>query len=51
MRYRDEEINKNLSYTDCIGYTYAIKHDMVFLSGDQQFEKFDNVEFVKNTTH
>ena len=27
--------NKKLSYTDCIGYAYALRHNMNFLTGEQ----------------
>ena len=38
---------KRLSYVDCIGYIVARFNDMKFLTGDKEFEHFDNVEFVK----
>ncbi len=38
---------KRLSYVDCIGYTLAKKYNVRFLTGDKQFEEFENVEFVK----
>ncbi len=37
----------NLSMTDCIGYIFAKKLGIKFLTGDKQFEHLDNVEFVK----
>ncbi|MFH0876239.1 MAG: PIN domain-containing protein [archaeon] len=37
----------NLSYIDCLGYTYAKKNNCVFLTGDKEFEKTENVRFVK----
>ena len=39
--------NKNLSYTDCIGYSFALKNNLKFLTGDKEFANFDNVEYVK----
>ena len=39
--------NKGLSYVDCIGYSYALKHNILFLTGDKEFEKMKNVEFIK----
>ena len=47
IKFRKENKKKNLSYTDCIGYIYALKNKMVFLTGDKEFEKLPNVEFVK----
>ena len=38
---------KNLSLTDCIGYCQAKRLGIKFLTGDQQFRNFSNVEFVK----
>ena len=38
---------KKLSYADCIGYISAIKNNLLFLTGDKEFEKLPNVEFVK----
>ena len=45
FRYKNKE--RKLSYADCIGYITAIKNNLVFLTGDKEFEEFKNVEFVK----
>ena len=47
MKFKLKNKDKNLSYTDCIGYLYAIENDMIFLTGDKEFENLENVEFVK----
>jgi predicted nucleic acid-binding protein len=47
MKFRKEHKKKNLSYTDCIGYVYAKRNEMKFLTGDKEFEAMGNVEFVK----
>ena len=39
--------NKDLSYVDAIGYILSKMRGIKFLTGDRQFEKLDNVEFVK----
>ena len=39
--------DKKISYVDAIGYTYALKNNLVFLTGDKEFENLKNVEFVK----
>ena len=39
--------NKKLSYTDCIGYAFSLKHNLKFLTGDKEFKDMDNVEFVR----
>ena len=38
---------RKLSYVDCLGYVLALANGAKFLTGDNQFEKMDNVEFVK----
>lgn len=38
---------ESLSYGDCIGYITAKQNNMLFLTGDQAFVHFENVEFVK----
>lgn len=38
---------KKISYADAIGYIYALRNKMVFLTGDKEFEGLENVEFVK----
>ena len=47
IRFRKEHKKKDLSYTDCIGYIYAKRNNLKFLTGDKEFENMDNVEFVK----
>lgn len=47
IKFRKENKKKNLSYADCIGYVYARENDLVFLTGDKEFENMPNVEFVK----
>lgn len=44
---KKEQKRKDLSYADCIGYTYAKRHGMKFLTGDRQFERMQNVEYAK----
>jgi len=47
MKFRKKNKKRNLSYTDCIGYVYATENDLIFLTGDKEFENLENVEFVK----
>jgi predicted nucleic acid-binding protein len=47
MKFRSENKKRNLSIPDCISYLMAEKADIKFLTGDKEFEKMDNVEFVK----
>ncbi|MBS3065538.1 PIN domain-containing protein [Candidatus Pacearchaeota archaeon] len=39
--------HKDLSIPDSIGYTTAKRLGMRFLTGDEDFRDFDNVEFIK----
>ena len=39
--------HRNLSIPDAIGYTIAKRHGIKFLTGDEDFKAFKNVEFVK----
>lgn len=39
--------NRQLSIPDAIGYTIAKRYRVKFLTGDNDFRGFDNVEFVK----
>jgi len=47
MDLRKKQNKKRLSYVDCIGYVYAKRNKIRFLTGDKQFENMPNVEFVK----
>lgn len=47
IRFRAEHKKKSLSYADCLGYTYAKTHNLVFLTGDDAFRNMLNVEFKK----
>lgn len=38
---------KDLSIPDVIGYTIAKRYNVKFLTGDEGFKDFENVEFVK----
>jgi len=46
-KFKLENNKLNLSYADCLGYAMALENDLKFLTGDKEFEKFNNVEFVK----
>ena len=47
MHFRAENKKKGLSYVDCIGYILAAESKIKFLTGDKEFEKMPNVEYVK----
>lgn len=46
-KFKLENKSKNLSMADCIGYKLAEYLNIKFLTGDCQFEKLPNVEYVK----
>lgn len=47
MAFRIKHKNKKLSMTDCISYIMAVRLGVRFLTGDKEFERFKDVEFVK----
>ena len=47
MDFRKQNYKKKSSYADCVGYATARIMNVKFLTGDNQFKNFDNVEFVK----
>lgn len=47
IKFRKEHKKQDLSYTDCIGYIYAKRNNLKFLTGDSKFESLPFVEFVK----
>jgi len=47
VKFRKMHKKKRLSYCDCIGYIYAVRNGMKFLTGDKEFEGMKDVEFVK----
>ncbi len=46
-KFRFENKKLRLSYADCIGYFCAEENGLKFLTGDDGFKNFNNVEFVK----
>ena len=47
LKIKLEYKKRDLSYADCIGYSFAKKHNLIFLTGDKEFEDLKYVEFVK----
>ncbi|MBI4154893.1 PIN domain-containing protein [Candidatus Woesearchaeota archaeon] len=46
-KFRLENTKKDISFIDALGYAIALNLDIKFLTGDEQFRNFKNVEFVK----
>ncbi|MBD3247093.1 PIN domain-containing protein [Candidatus Pacearchaeota archaeon] len=47
IKFREKHKKRDLSYADSIGYIYAIENNLIFLTGDKEFENMKKVEFVK----
>ena len=47
LQFRYENRKQKLSYVDAIGYQLSLELEVKFLTGDKEFEKMQNVEFVK----
>lgn len=47
VKFKKQNSKKKLSYADCIGYIYAVKNNMKFLTGDKEFKDLEGVEFAK----
>ncbi len=46
-QFKMDNKKKNFSYADCLGYAIGLIYELKFLTGDKEFEKLENVEFVK----
>lgn len=42
-----EHSKKGLSYADTLGYAMALRRNILFLTGDKEFQNLPGVEFVK----
>lgn len=47
VHFRFINKKKNMSLVDCVGYILSLKHNLKFLTGDNQFKDAPNAEFVK----
>lgn len=47
VKFRYEHKKKNISFFDAVGYIFAIRNNLLFVTGDKEFEHFKNVEFRK----
>lgn len=46
-KFRIKNSKRKFSYIDCLGYNMALNRKMMFVTGDQQFKDFADVEFIK----
>jgi len=47
MNFRFQHAKTRFSYTDCLGYAYALEHNRIFVTGDRAFQGFPSVEIVR----
>ena len=47
IRLRIDKRKQNLSFFDCVGYTYSVENNLQFVTGDKEFKELPNVEFIK----
>ncbi len=47
LRLKLKKDGRNISYADALGYYMALKNRLKFLTGDREFERLENVEFIK----
>ncbi len=45
--FRLKHSKKKFSYIDALGYILAIRHSLLFLTGDSAFEDIAHVKFIK----
>ena len=47
MDYRYNNKKRRISFFDAVGYIYAVKNNLIFVTGDKEFENIKKVEFKK----
>lgn len=47
IKFKFENRKNNISFFDAVGYIYSIENNLLFVTGDKEFENFRNVEFMK----
>jgi predicted nucleic acid-binding protein len=46
-KFRHKNKKLKMSYADCLGYIIAMENNLIFVTGDDAFKEFENVEFIK----
>jgi predicted nucleic acid-binding protein len=46
VKFRYSNKKKDLSFFDCVGYTFSIENNYKFLTGGKEFKGFDNVIYL-----
>lgn len=47
IKFRHKHKKSDISFFDTVGYIFSIKNSYYFVTGDKEFENFQNVEFKK----
>ncbi|HIH17213.1 MAG TPA: type II toxin-antitoxin system VapC family toxin [Nanoarchaeota archaeon] len=47
MKFKYKNKKVNFSFVDCVSYAVSKSNNLIFLTGDKEFEGLPNVEFVK----
>ncbi|MEN7982408.1 MAG: PIN domain-containing protein [Nanoarchaeota archaeon] len=47
IKFKYKHRKTNISFFDSVGYIFSLKNNYFFVTGDKEFENFDNVEFMK----
>jgi len=47
VKFRYKHRKLGISFFDAAGYVFALRNGFKFVTGDKEFEKLENVEFVK----
>ncbi len=47
MKFRRANKKGDFSYADAVGYVYALRHKIPFVTGDEGFRNLANVIFIK----
>ena len=47
MEFRLANADKKMSYVDCVGYLFAVRNKLKFLTGDKAFKDLEGVEYAK----
>ncbi|MDP2924992.1 MAG: PIN domain-containing protein [Nanoarchaeota archaeon] len=47
IKFKFENRKKGVSFFDSVGYIYSIENNLIFVTGDKEFEGLKNVEFIK----
>lgn len=47
IKFKNEHRKREISFFDAVGYVFAVKNGLRFVTGDKEFSDLSNVEFKK----